>query len=166
MNAAMAPVNLFWTPSSCSILSWGRFSASSLISVAGGWMRATSSLISDSGSGLELKHRASIPDRTPISKNAQPLLQRDALFREVLHRAGMPGDGRRVLLLVLELDVLGFLVRAHQVVLVVEHRLDDLVGGVGDHPFVLHQQVGHRGGLVVLLHATIDSLLEDVLHVK
>src|SRR3981189_3639701 len=72
------------------------------------------------------------------------LFEGDALFREVLHRAGMPGHGRGVFLLVLELDVLGFLVRAHQVVLVVEHRLHDAVRGLVVHVLVRDQQVVDR----------------------
>src|SRR3954469_15264685 len=35
MKAAIAPANLFWTPSSCSIISSARFSASSLIDSSG-----------------------------------------------------------------------------------------------------------------------------------
>src|SRR3954471_16143145 len=122
MNAAMAPVNLFWTPSSCSIISSARCSASSLISVAGGWMRATSSLIRSSPN-------EKAPPRGPdgASWRSDALLQVDALFGEVFHRPGMPRHGRGGLLLVLELDVLSFLVRSHQLVLVVEDRLDDAV---------------------------------------
>src|SRR5438105_11416466 len=59
-----------------------------------------------------------------------PLLNLDAFFGEVLHRARMPRHRRGILLLVLELDVLGFLVRTHEVIFVVEHRLDDRVGSL------------------------------------
>src|SRR5437868_2081357 len=45
MKAAIAPENRFWTPSSRSIISSARFSASSLIAASGVWMRATSSLM-------------------------------------------------------------------------------------------------------------------------
>src|SRR5437762_7042469 len=45
MKAAIAPENLFWTPSSRSIISSARFSASSLIEASGWWMRAMSSLM-------------------------------------------------------------------------------------------------------------------------
>src|SRR4051812_30730860 len=103
MNTASAPRNLFWTPSSSSISSSARLSASSLIPAAGAGVRASSSLM-----------RA-------------PSVELDALLRVVLHRARMPGQRRSVGLLVLELEVLGFLVHAHQVFLVLEDRLDDVV---------------------------------------
>src|SRR4051812_41551556 len=43
MKAAIAPENLFWTPSSCSIISSARFSASSLIDASGWgmWVKST-----------------------------------------------------------------------------------------------------------------------------
>src|SRR6266481_4648347 len=103
MKAAIAPENLFWTPSSCSIISSARFSASSLIEASGWWMRATSSLIC----------LIRVQDRNPLrSWTRIRSIEVDAFFGEVLHRARMPWHGRGVLLLVLELDVLGFLVRA------------------------------------------------------
>src|SRR5438874_7208102 len=147
MNAAIAPVNLFWAPSSSSIISSARFSASSEISAAGWWIRSTSSLMA------------------PLWGSSW-LLQIDAFLGEVLHRAGVPGHGRGAFLLVLELDVLGFLVRAYQLVLVIEHRLDDLVRGVGIHLLVRDQQIVDRGDVVVLVHAVIDVLGDHVLHVE
>src|SRR5437764_8951694 len=147
MNAAIAPVNLFWAPSSSSISSSARFSASSEISAAGWWTRSTSSLM--------------VPLRGSIR-----LLEVDAFLGEVLHRARVPGHGRGSLLLVLELDVLGFLVRTYQLVLVIEHRLDDFVSSVGIHLLVRDQQVVDRGDRVVLGHAAIDVLGDHVLHVE
>ena len=51
---------------------------------------------------------------------------------------------RRRGLLVLELEVLRFLVHADQLVAVLEHRLDDVVGGLLVHVLVRDQQVHHR----------------------
>src|SRR3954462_5592166 len=113
MNAAMAPRNLFWTPSSSSMSASARFSASSLIAAPGcaliAWQRA--------------------------------LFELDALLREVLDRAGVPWNRRGFLLLVLELEVLGLLVHEHQVVLMVERRRDDVVGGFLVHALVRDEQV-------------------------
>src|SRR4051812_1073325 len=122
MNAAIAPVNLFWAPSSSSIISSARFSASSEISAAGWWIRSTSSAMARKRgqSNFSLQKRR----REPLFRLW--LFEVDALLGEVLHRAGMPGDGRGALLLVLEPDVFRFLVRAYQLVLVIEHGLDDL----------------------------------------
>src|SRR5438105_9324443 len=161
MKCAIAPVNLFWTPSSCSIISSARFSASSLISAAGWWMRATSSLM---GSSANEKAPPGHPDGA--SWAARALLEVDALFAEVFHRARVPGHRRGVFLLVLELDVLGFLVRAHQVILVIEHRLHDAVRGLGVHVLVRDEQVVDRRDLVVLVHAAIDVLGDDVGDIK
>src|SRR5690348_10754931 len=137
MNAAMRPVNRFWTPSSCSIISSARFSASSLIAGSGSPMRAVSWLIKEKprGDGARLAGAS--------------LLDLDALLGEVLGRAGMPGHRRGGRLLVLEPDVVGFLVHAHQLVLVLEHRLHDVVGGLVVHVLVGDEQVVHRRDVVL-----------------
>src|SRR5690348_9466431 len=107
-TCAMAPVNRFWTPSSCSIIASARFSASSLIAASGGMMGVASWLI--------------VPKRkSPAGRGfsgRRSLLDLDALLRVVLERAGVVRNRRRRGLLVLEAEVLGFLVDAHQLVLV------------------------------------------------
>src|SRR5712691_11525515 len=140
MNPAIRPVNLFCTPSSCSISSSARLSASSLISAAGWWMRASSSLMR--GASVYF----------------------DALLAVVFQRPWVEGDRRRGGPLVLELDVLRLLVHADQLVLVLEHRFHDAVGGLVVHALVRHQQVHHGGLLVVVLHAPVHVLRNGVLH--
>src|SRR5258708_25569237 len=103
MNPAIRPVNLFCTPSSCSISSSARLSASSLISAAGWWMRASSSLMR--GASVYF----------------------DARLAVVLQCPRVKGDRRRHSLLILELDVLRLLVHAAQIVSLLEHRLHDFV---------------------------------------
>src|SRR4051812_33259789 len=67
----------------------------------------------------------------------------DALFGEVLQGPGVERDraGRR--LLALELEVDRFLVHRDDVVLSVEDRLDDVVGGLVVHALVCDQDVHH-----------------------
>src|SRR5689334_5490158 len=104
----MAPRNLFAAPSSCSMYSSAFCSAAASMSALS-WARSA---------------WWSVPFME------KPSVQLDPFFGEVLHRAGVPGKRARVLLLVLQLDVLGFLVHGHDVCLVVEHRLDDVVRGL------------------------------------
>src|SRR3982751_5172008 len=61
--------------------------------------------------------------------SARASIDLDALFGEVLQRPGMERDRRRRRLLALELEVERFLVHRDDVVLLVEDRLDDVVGG-------------------------------------
>src|SRR5688572_25042379 len=110
----------FCTPSSRSIISSARLSASALTSAAGWCRRATSSLTGF----LSTKSPARVLDGAS-TRPALPEL--DALFREILDRARVPRDRRVLRLLVLELDVLRLLVDADEVLAVVEDRLDDLV---------------------------------------
>src|SRR6185295_11865827 len=142
---ASAPVSLFWTPSSRSIICSARCSASALISAAGWCSSVTSSLIASP----EMKSPARGPGGAAVPPGSVDL---DALLAEVLHRARVPGQRRGFGLLVLELEVLRLLVHANQLVAVVEHRLEDVVGGLFVHRLVRHQQVHHRGLLVVGLH--------------
>src|SRR3954462_936544 len=155
MKTASGPASLFCTPSSRSIISSARASASALTSLAGGCSLATSSLI--------------VPPRKQKAPRSRgfccflvPLLDLDAFLREVLHRARMPWNGRGVLLLVLELDVLRFLVRADQLIALVEERLHDVVGRLVVHVLVRDQQVVHRGDLVVVVHPLVDVLGDGV----
>src|SRR3954469_22893074 len=97
-NTASQPLSLLAAPSSCSMYSSAFFSAVSLTAS----LRATRS----------------------ATRSCWVMLLRsielDALFGEVLHRAGVPRDRGRVLLLVLQLDILGLLVHRDDVGLVVE----------------------------------------------
>src|SRR5216684_1627598 len=142
MNPAIRPVNLFCTPSSCSISSSARLSASSLISAAGWWIRASSSLMR--GASVYF----------------------DALLAVVLQRPWVERNRRRRGLLILELDVLRLLVHADQIVSMLEHRLHDVVGRFLVHVLVRHQQVHDGGLLVVGLHAAVGVLRDHVLYVQ
>src|SRR4029077_8796032 len=104
---ARLPTSLFCTPSSRSIISSARASASALTSFAGWCSLATSSLIAP-----PRKKKPRGDGAFYVSENA--LLHLDALLREVLHRAGVPGNRRSIRLLALHRDVLRFLVRADQ----------------------------------------------------
>src|SRR5690242_21809135 len=65
-----------------------------------------------------------------------PSVDLDALLGEVLDRPRVERDRRRRRLLALELEVGRFLVDGDDVVLAVEDRLDDVVGGLVVHAFV------------------------------
>src|SRR5689334_2799503 len=113
-KAAIQPRWRFWTPSSCSIISSARFSAASLISAAGWWMRATSSLM------CPLSTKKPRQDQwSGLVRCSGRLFQLGALLVEVLDRARMPRQRRSVRLLVLDLEVLRFLVHADQLVAMV-----------------------------------------------
>src|SRR5262245_48969656 len=101
---AIHPACRFWTPSSRSIIASARSRAAPVSSADDGGSRAMSSL-----------------------NGGFPLLELDALLGEVLDRRGVPRDRGGLGLLVLELDVLRFLVDADQVVAMLEDRLHDLV---------------------------------------
>src|SRR5205809_7987784 len=68
----------------------------------------------------------------------------DALLGEVLHGPGVERDRRGGGLLVLELEVERLLVHRDDVVLAVEDRLDDVVGGLVVHALVRDEDVHHR----------------------
>src|SRR5687767_4697469 len=153
-SAASQPESLLWAPSSRSIISSARASASLLTSAAGWCRRRVSSLITK-------KPRRSL--RTGLRSAWCSSVDLHALLGKELDRPGMPGDRGRLALLILELDVLGLLVHADQLVAMVEHRLDDLVGGLVVHVLVDHQQVGDGGRLVIGFHAVVDRLLDHVL---
>src|SRR5687767_13222404 len=155
---ASQPLSLLWTPSSRSIISSARASASALTSAAG-WCSRTISSLTDSPS---MKSPASA--LVGASQRAA-LLDLDALLGEILDRGRMPRDRGGLGFLVLELDVLGFLVHADEIVAMVEHRLRDLVREVLVHVAVDGEEVGHGGGLVVGLHPLVDVLGDDVLDV-
>src|SRR5687768_5396615 len=159
-SAASQPVSLFCTPSSRSIISAARFSASSLTSAAGWCSRATSSVMAP-----PTNEKAPPASWTGLARSAF-LVELHAFLGEVLHRARMPGQRRGVLLLVLELEVLGFLVHPDQLVAMVEDRLDDVVGGLVVQLLVRDQDVHHGRLLVVLLHAAVDILGDGVLDVQ
>src|SRR3954451_8795875 len=93
-------------------------------------------------------------------------VQLDAFFGEVLDRAGVPRNGARVLLLVLQPEILRLLVHGDDVGLVVEHGFHDVVGRLVVHALVRHQDVLHRGLVVVGLHALVRGLGDHVLHVQ
>src|SRR3989449_9055759 len=78
-----------------------------------------------------------------IARRVLALLQLDSLLGEVFDRPGVPGDRRGCLFLVLELEVLRLLVDADQFFLVIEHRLDDAIGGFFVH--VLRSEEGRVG---------------------
>src|SRR5688500_20189200 len=67
---------------------------------------------------------------------ARRSIQLDAFFGKVLHRAGMEWDRRSGGLLVLELEVLSFLVHVDQVGALVDDGLDDVVGRLLVHALV------------------------------
>ncbi len=68
--------------------------------------------------------------------------------------------------LALELEILGFLVHADQIVAVLEDRLDDVVGGLLVHALVRHQQVHDGRLLVVRVHSLVRFLGDRVLDVQ
>src|ERR1041384_8631130 len=95
-SAASQPASLFWTPSSRSIISSARASASWLTSAAGWCSRVTSSLIANEQA----------PSGGAFSLVALRLVDFHALLFEVAQRAGVPGNAAgRGGLLVLELEV-------------------------------------------------------------
>src|SRR5688500_6610050 len=140
-SAASQPTSLLWTPSSRSIISSARASASRLTSAAGWCRRTVSSVTAKSPAGRSGRGFGSRQEKGSVDL--------DALLGEELDCAGVPGNRGSLLLLVLELDVFGFLVHADQLVAMVEYRLDDVVRGLLVHVLVHHQQVGHRRRLVV-----------------
>src|SRR5690349_17920637 len=101
MKKASRPLSLLAAPSSCSMyssaLARAAASRSALSCALSAWWSAMASV------------------------------QLDAFFGEELDRAGMPRDRARVLLLVLQLEVLRFLVDRDDVRLVVEGGLHDVV---------------------------------------
>src|SRR4051812_7768397 len=115
MKTASAPRNLLAAPSSCSMNSSAFFRLSSVTTTASETATRWGSFMRGARSGS---------------------LDLDALFRVVLQRARMERDRRSGGLLVLELDVLGFLVDRDDVGLVVEDRLGDVVGGLVVHVLV------------------------------
>src|SRR6266852_7119847 len=125
MNPAIRPVNLFCTPSSCSISSSARLSASSLISAAGWRMRPSSSLMRGASAYF------------------------DAFLAVVLQRPRVERNRRCRGLLILELDVLRLLLHADQIVSMLEHRLHDVVSRFLVHDIERHHQV-HDGSLLVV----------------
>src|SRR6185369_11591203 len=135
MKAASQPENLFWMPSSFSIISSARFIAASLISAAGVCRRAASSLIVSP----KMKSPAGGPGGALVPRNSLDL---DALLRVELDCAGMPGDRRILRLLVLELDVHRLGVHPHQIDDVVEQGLGDQVGRLVVHACIHREQVG------------------------
>src|SRR5215470_2697929 len=128
MNIASAPFSLLAAPSSCSMYSSAFCSAAASMSALSCARSAWCSLMS---------------------------VQLDAFFGEVLDGARVPGNGARVLLLVLQLEVLGLLVHRDDLGLVVEHGLHDVVGRLVVHVGVGHQDVLHRGLVVVRVHAPV-----------
>src|SRR6478735_9213839 len=140
---ASQPLNLLAAPSSCSMYSSAFCRAAASMSALS-WARSA---------GWSL----------PVMPGS---IQLDALFGEVLHRAGMPGNGRGVLLLVLQLEVLGLLVHRHDLRLLVEDGLDDVVGRLLVHGLAGDQDVLHGGLLVVVVHAAVRLLRDRVLHVQ
>src|SRR3954465_15101633 len=158
-RTASGPVSRFCTPSSRSIISSARASASALTSFAGWCSLATSSVIA--------------PLRKKKPRLARGLFvlsfllfELDALLGEVLDRARMPWNRRGIGLLVLHRDVLRLFVRADQLVALVEERLDDVIGHLVVHALVRDEQVVHRGDLVVGVHALVDVLRNGVLDVQ
>src|SRR5512145_2173990 len=114
-------------PSSRSIISSARASASRLTS-AEGWCRRTASWL--------IKKK---PRRGGAFSRSRlvTLVEFHAFFFEVTHRAGMPRDpARRRGFLALQLEVLGFLVYADQLLALLENRLHDVVGGLLVHVLV------------------------------
>src|SRR5688572_31201244 len=107
MNAASQPTRRFCTPSSRSIISSARASASALTSLAGWCSRATSSLIASPSESRKPRQR------TGRGFHAAALLSDlDALLREVLDGARVPGHRGGIGLLVFQLEVLRLLVHA------------------------------------------------------
>src|SRR5690349_8820049 len=135
MRPPSHPTSRFWTPSSRSIISSARASASALTSAAGRCSRAISS---DKGISFNEKPRRG------GAWQRRELLELDALLGEVADRGGMPRDRGRLLLLVLQLDVGGLLVHADEVVAMLEHRLHRLVREVLVEVAVHREQVGDR----------------------
>src|SRR5918992_3964418 len=147
-SAANPPTSLLCTPSSRSIISSARARASLLTSAEGG-----------------CKEKA--PTGGAFSRSLTCSIELYGLFLEVPHRARMPRDaagGRG--LLVLELEVLRFLVHADQFIALLEHRLHDVVGGLLLHVLVRDEQVHHRGLAIVRVHALVGVLRDAVLDVE
>src|SRR5688572_10779075 len=153
---ASQPTSRLWTPSSRSIISSARASASRLTSAEGWCRRTVSSLITK-------KPRRAHPAGLGLAR--QRSVDLDAFFGEELDRPGVPRNRRSLGLLVLELDVLGLLVHPDQLVAMVEHGLDDVVRRLVVHVLVHHQQVGDGRRLVVRLHALVDGFFDDILDV-
>src|SRR3970282_631680 len=107
-KAASQPESLLWTPSSRSIISSARSSASALISAAGLCSSVTSSLIHSP----QMKSPASRLDGARCDGGLFADL--DALLGEVLDGARRPGDRGGLGLLVLELEARRLLVRPGQ----------------------------------------------------
>src|SRR5512134_3390913 len=160
-KAAIQPVSLLWTPSSRSIISSARASASALTSLAGWCSRAISSLIAP-----PYKSKAPPAGWTGLWCFGASVADLYALLCEVLDGARVPGHRGGLGLLVLELDVLRFLVRADQVVTLVEDGLDDVIGGLVVHLLVRDEDVHHRRLLVVDRHALVGLLGDAVLDVE
>src|SRR5688572_10938160 len=93
-------------------------------------------------------------------------LHLDALLLEVLERTRMPRQRARRGFLVLELEVLRFLVHGDQILLVLEDRLHDVVGGLVTQVLVRDEDVHDGRLLVVRGHAGISRLRDRVLDVQ
>src|SRR5438874_2430468 len=87
MKAARAPENLFWTPSSCSIISSARLRASSLTSAAGRWMRASSSLMRQPLLDLDARRACEVGHRRR-RQAADPEEGVDLAILDGVHRLG------------------------------------------------------------------------------
>src|SRR3954471_16392986 len=159
-RTASGPVSRFCTPSSRSIISSARASASALTSFAGWCSLATSSVIAP------LRKKKPRLARGFIRSFSFLLFELDALLGEVLYRTRMPWNRRGICLLVLHRDVLRLFVRANQLVALVEERLDDVIGRLVVHALVRDEQVVHRGDLVVGVHPLVDVLGDGVLDVQ
>ena len=98
-------------------------------------------------------------------RNAR-LFDLDALLVEVLDRAGVKRNRRRVVRLQLQVEVGRFLVHQDQLVALFEDRLDDVVGDLVRHVGARDDQVLHRGDLVRLVLPRIRLGRDRVADVK
>src|SRR5512134_3446592 len=157
-NAPSAPRSRLTAPSSCSMYcsAFCRASAET----------AVTSSAPPRLSAMSQRERGVDRPRSRLALGWDRLVQRDAFFGEVLLRARMVGNDRGAAALVLELEVPRFGVNAHEVVLTLDQRLDDVVRELVVHLRVRDQYVPYGDVLRGRFLTRIGLRGNRVLHVQ